>query len=92
MPKQTALTFFLLGLAFAQWEYPSEVQSDDAGLLHGSKVNCMVGLPKTLLRETFDVEPPLPMESTLPVLLAEEQLLAISSAIRETSVILDGML
>ncbi len=94
MLKQTALTFFLLGLAFAQREYPVEVQLDDAGLLHGSKVKCIGGVPKDFACAIlFDVEPPLPNGIDIAsVVGGENNYWQSPPAIREISVILDGML
>src|SRR5215472_6286716 len=60
MLKHTVLAFLLLGLAFAQREYPIEVHLDDDGLLPGSKVKCMSEVPESFVCAIFlDVDPPL---------------------------------
>ena len=60
MLKHTAFALFLLGLAFAQKEYPIEVHLDDDGLIPGSKVKCMGEVPQDFACAIlFNVDPPL---------------------------------
>lgn len=60
MLKQMASALFLLGLAFAQQEYPIEVHLDDDGLLPGPKVKCTGEVPQDFACAIlFNVDPPL---------------------------------
>jgi len=87
MLKHTAFAFLLLGLAFAQREYPEHL--DDAGLLPGSKIKCIGEVPKDFgCAIFFDIDPPFRIdivsvggESNFP-----------PPVIREVSLILDGTL
>jgi len=96
MLKHTALTFLVLGVAFAQRQYSIEVHLDDDGLIPGSKVKCIGEVPEAFTCAIFlDVDPPLRNGIDIVSVIGGDRHFGYTSpprVIREVSLMLDGTL
>jgi hypothetical protein len=96
MLKHTAIALLLLGLAFAQREYPIEVHLDDDGLIPGAKVKCMGEVPHDFACAIlFNVDPPLAAPIHITSVVGGEGNFPRTPpppVIREVSLMLDGTL